>query len=68
MASGAAVVAYDYAAAHEHIVHGRSGLLASFGNAREFIDLAAELATDSPRIAALGRGPARRRNASTGRT
>jgi glycosyltransferase involved in cell wall biosynthesis len=54
MASGAAVVAYDYAAAHEHIEHGRNGLLAGLGNAAEFVALAAGLAGDARRIAALG--------------
>jgi glycosyltransferase involved in cell wall biosynthesis len=54
MASGLAVVAYDYAAAHEYIEHGRSGLLASLGNEREFISLAAGLAGDGHRVAAIG--------------
>lgn len=53
MASGLAVVAYDYAAAAEHVVHGQSGLLAEFGNARQFIGLAADLMAGGD-IAAMG--------------
>ncbi len=55
MASGIAVIAYDYAAAAEHIQHGRNGLVADFDNAPEFIALAANLAGDTQRIASLGR-------------
>jgi glycosyltransferase involved in cell wall biosynthesis len=44
MASGLAVLAYDYAAAHELIAHGENGLLAPFGAAEEFCGLAQELA------------------------
>lgn len=46
MASGLAVVAYDYAAAREHIVHGETGLLAPFADTDAFIRAAAELAPD----------------------
>ena len=55
MASGLAVVAYDYAAARQHIVHGRSGLLAPVNDRRGFIDQAAALAGDLPRARSLGR-------------
>ena len=55
MASGLAVIAYDYAAAAEHIEHGRSGLVAEIDDAAGFIALAAGLAGDSQRITALGR-------------
>ncbi len=55
MASGLAVIAYDYAAAAEHIRHGRNGLVADFDNAREFTALAANLIGDPQRIASLGR-------------
>ncbi len=41
MASGLAVVAFDYAAAAEHLRHGVSGLLAPYGNVPAFIELAA---------------------------
>jgi glycosyltransferase involved in cell wall biosynthesis len=54
MASGLAVVAYDYAAAAEHIRHGENGLLAAFDNNREFVNLAACLACDRPRTRLLG--------------
>ena len=56
MASGLAVVAYDYAAARQHIVHGRSGSLAPVNDRNAFIDQAAALACDLPRVRALGRG------------
>jgi len=54
MASGLAVVAYDYAAAAEHIRHGSNGLLAKVDNAAEFTGLAAGLANDRERIRRLG--------------
>ena len=44
MASGLAVVAYDYAAAQQYLRHGVSGLLTPQGDAAEFIALAAQLA------------------------
>ena len=46
MASGLAVVAFDYAAAHRHIVHGQSGLLAPRGDPAAFIEAASQLASD----------------------
>ena len=55
MASGLAVVAYGYAAAGEHIVHGRSGLLAPHDRADDFAQLAAGLVGDPERIRAFGR-------------
>ncbi len=55
MASGLAVVAYDYAAARQHIVHGRSGLLARVDDRISFIEHAAALARDLPRARLLGR-------------
>jgi glycosyltransferase involved in cell wall biosynthesis len=54
MASGLAVVAYDYAAAREHIRHNSNGLTAPFDATEDFIKLAVALATDTPRIRALG--------------
>lgn len=54
MASGLAIVAYDYAAAAEHVVHEHSGLLAPLGNARALISAAVSLATDVARARALG--------------
>jgi glycosyltransferase involved in cell wall biosynthesis len=46
MASGLAVVAYDYAAGREHIEHGHSGLLAPFDDAPSFLQMSADLAVD----------------------
>jgi glycosyltransferase involved in cell wall biosynthesis len=46
MASGLGVVAYRYAAAAQHIVHGKSGLYAEFGNEEEFMQQACRLASD----------------------
>lgn len=58
MASGLPVVAFDYAAAGQHIRHGSNGLLAAFGNNSEFAAAAATLVDtylDEPvRFAALG--------------
>ena len=54
MASGLAVVAYDYAGAAEHVRHGASGLIARFDDAEEFVRLAAGLAGDRERIRRLG--------------
>ncbi len=47
LASGMAVVAYDYAAAREHIRHGESGLLADYDDPTRFIALGVQLANDS---------------------
>lgn len=55
MASGLAVVAYDYAAAAEHILHGRNGVVADFDNAQEFVKFAAGLIADPQRITEFGR-------------
>jgi glycosyltransferase involved in cell wall biosynthesis len=46
MASGLAIVAYDYAAARQHLRHGVSGLLAPTGDAGEFVRMALALARD----------------------
>jgi len=53
MASGLAVVAYDYAAAHEHIRHDVNGLLAGFDKEAQFVDHACAIANDPARIARL---------------
>ncbi len=55
MASGLAVIAYDYAAAAEYIQHGHNGLLADFDNAENFVQLAANLVNDPVRISEFGR-------------
>jgi glycosyltransferase involved in cell wall biosynthesis len=54
MASGLAVVAFDYAAAAALIRHGGNGLLAEFGDCATFAALAAGLAGAPEQIAALG--------------
>ena len=46
MASGLAVVAYNYAAARMHITDGETGVLAPYGDAAAFVDAAARLARD----------------------
>ena len=43
MASGLAVIAYNYAAAKIHIRHGETGVLVPYGESRTFIDTAAKL-------------------------
>jgi len=53
LASGLAVIAYDYAAAAAHIRHGHNGLLADFDNTAEFAALAAGLVTNLSQIRAL---------------
>lgn len=46
LASGLAVVAFDYAAARQYIGHRESGMLAPFGDDRAFINAARELAAN----------------------
>ena len=53
MASGLAVLAYEYAAARQHIRHGVNGLLAPFDNAASFAGQAAALITDPDRVQRL---------------
>jgi len=55
MASGLAVVAYDYAAAQQYLRHGVSGLLAPQGDAAEFIAMAAQLARNRDLRSRFGR-------------
>jgi glycosyltransferase involved in cell wall biosynthesis len=56
MASGLAVVAYDYAAAGAHIVDGESGILVPRGDARTFVERARALARWPERLPRLRRG------------
>jgi glycosyltransferase involved in cell wall biosynthesis len=56
MASGLAVVAYDDAAAHEHIRPFETGLLAAPGRADLFLAAAADLARDPQLMRRLRRG------------
>lgn len=53
MASGLAVVAFDYAAAEVHIEHGQNGLKAAPGDAEGFVRLAGQLAADPERVRQL---------------
>jgi len=65
MASGIAVVAFNYAAAAELIVHGESGLVATPGNSAEFVALAADAAANpefSRRVGAKARAAASARS------
>jgi hypothetical protein len=43
MASGLAVIAYDYAAAKMHIRHGETGVLVPYGDSTAFVESAARL-------------------------
>ena len=54
MASGLAVVAYDYAAAAVHIRSGANGITAPFGDAAQLIHRATRLVCDRARIAQFG--------------
>jgi glycosyltransferase involved in cell wall biosynthesis len=54
MASGLAVLAYDYAAAAAAIRHGVSGMLAPCGDSAAFCTHAADLASDPARTRRLG--------------
>jgi glycosyltransferase involved in cell wall biosynthesis len=56
LASGLAVVAFDYAAAARLIDSDINGLLVPFGGATSFVAQTAALAADSDRIRALGAG------------
>lgn len=55
LASGLAIVAYDYAAAAQHIRNGEAGLLAALGNNDEFKARAVMLANDRLLVRNLGR-------------
>ena len=55
MASGLVVVAYDYAAAHAHIKHGETGLLAGYGDAQAFTRAAATVALPRQSLRTMGR-------------
>ncbi len=53
MASGLATIAYDYAAARQHIVHDCNGLLVDYGNTAAFIAEAKSLITDQAKVSRL---------------
>ena len=50
MASGLATVAYDYAAARQHIRHDTNGILVPFADSEAFIALANGLISDMARV------------------
>lgn len=54
MASGLAVVAFDYAAAHQHLSHNKSGLSVPVENGGAFIEAARNLAGNLVRTRELG--------------
>jgi glycosyltransferase involved in cell wall biosynthesis len=54
MASGLPVLAYDYAAAREHIRHGENGMLAAFDDPEAFIRLTACLTGDTSHARNMG--------------
>ena len=56
LASGLAVVAYDYAAARQHIVHHQNGLLVPFDDATEFVATALRLMQNPTQITTLKQG------------
>lgn len=54
MASGLAVLAYDYAAAAQLVRHGENGLLAPYGDIASFVYAARRLAQSPKEVCALG--------------
>lgn len=54
MASGLAVVAYQYAAAEALIRHGENGMVAPYNDAKKYIEAAAELAREPARAKQIG--------------
>jgi glycosyltransferase involved in cell wall biosynthesis len=54
LASGLAVLAFDYAAAAQLIRNGENGALARVGDSDAFVQAATELAADAPRRRAMG--------------
>jgi glycosyltransferase involved in cell wall biosynthesis len=54
MASGLAVNAFDYAAAHEHIRHGENGFLVPRGDEEGFVGCALAAAADTDRLRCIG--------------
>ncbi|TGK01298.1 glycosyltransferase family 1 protein [Leptospira langatensis] len=59
MASGLPIVAYDYAAANQHLKHGKSALLCGFDKEEEFIEQSCLLAENKKLAQKLG-GQARK--------
>jgi glycosyltransferase involved in cell wall biosynthesis len=63
LASGLAVVAYDYAAAGLHVTHGETGVLVPYAERGAFVAAAARL-VQAPRLLEAIRGRAREAVAS----
>ncbi len=55
MASGLAVVAFDYAAARWHIVGGETGILVPYADSDAFVNAAAGLISDPEQVREIGR-------------
>jgi len=55
MASGCAVLAYDYAAGRQHIISGQNGVTVVFGQSEAFQQAMLELGKDRPRCHRLGK-------------
>ncbi len=53
LASGLALISFDYAAAHEHTEHSRSAMLAPFGDESAFIHAASELQKHSELLSTI---------------
>lgn len=53
MASGLATIAYDYAAARQHITHNTDGILVPLGDTQEFMMQSRALVTDMARVGYL---------------
>jgi glycosyltransferase involved in cell wall biosynthesis len=47
MASGLAIIAYNYAAANRHLTHGETGVVAPYGDSQVFVDLAVKLVCET---------------------
>jgi glycosyltransferase involved in cell wall biosynthesis len=56
MASGLAVVAFNYAAAANAIAHGENGVLVSYGDSMKFVREAGEVAANLARARTMGQG------------
>ena len=55
MASGLVVVAYNEAAAHEHLVTDHNGMLVNAGDTPDFATTASQLCTQPEKIASMGK-------------
>src|SRR5262249_774603 len=55
LASGLAIVAYDYAAARSHLTDGETGALVPFGSRTAFVDTAVQLALAPHQVGTIRR-------------